>query len=57
MGVRAPRADDRPGTQRDGARLRNLLEAAGLTAPTQTAPPSGPQPGSLAEAKELAGLT
>lgn len=38
-------------------RLAQLLKAAGLTAPVQIAPPSGPQPGSLAEAEELASLT
>ena len=37
-------------------RLAQLLKAAGLTAPVQIAPPSGPQPGSLAEAEELASL-
>jgi hypothetical protein len=37
-------------------RLAQLLKAAGLTAPVQIAPPSGPQPGSPAEAEELASL-
>ncbi len=34
-----------------------LLKAAGLTAPVQITQPSGPQPGSLAEAEELASLS
>lgn len=38
-------------------RLAQLLKAAGLTAPVQIATPSGPQPGSLAEAEELGSLT
>ena len=38
-------------------RLAQLLKAAGLTAPLQIAQPSGPQPGSLAEAEELASLS
>jgi len=37
-------------------RLAQLLKAAGLTAPVQIVPPSGPQPGSLAETEELASL-
>jgi len=37
-------------------RLAQLLKAAGLTAPVQIVPPSGPQPGSLAEAEEFASL-
>ena len=37
-------------------RLAQLLKAAGLSAPVQIAPPSGPQPGSPAEAEELASL-
>jgi hypothetical protein len=37
-------------------RLAQLLKAAGLTAPTPVAEPSGPQHGSPAEAEELAAL-
>ena len=37
-------------------RLAQLLKAAGLTAPKPIAPPSGPQPGSPAEAEEMADL-
>lgn len=37
-------------------RLAQLLKAAGLTAPAKVAPISGPQPGSPAEAEELASL-
>ena len=37
-------------------RLAQLLKAAGLTAPVQIVPPSGPQPGSLPEAEELASV-
>jgi hypothetical protein len=38
------------------SRLAQLLKAAGLTAPTPIAQPSGPQQGTAAEAEELAQL-